>query len=642
LLLPAQLAQRYVAMRSLPFLVTAIISANFSASTASAQPAQNQPFDLTYLASPKKAGEHYTLPTGEECWNIPAVIALRPAAILSHPMAAPHARAIDEAVGGIGFFLGLGRFGPGAENIESVVVRGSWRCIVSPWNSKEKTRGMIGLGGAAGVVRSLKPFDWYAAARRSCPPHGKQEIVTYRDTSYLTIWRDARLFGVVLPKSRTRLGMAFYCPDDRTLLFDREEAIRVVIDRVKSGGTSPSPPGWEKIQRCTIAVAIDNHDKQWIHALPRRPGPFLSVSENSLLMDVDDIACGLDLGTHTRLQVVAYCSDQFRANEARHERRDALSFLVDQLGATNIRSRRPCPEEEALALLANELLTAGSRTPTPLGFEYTAEVPDDVFGFIIRFFSGPQFTSMRMTQHATELLSHKKIDEAIALLGEAIRLDPENSLAFAVRGTAWHKMGQYKQSLDDINESLRLDPKCVRAFLARCDVLAAKGEHEKAFMDVNEALRLDPRNVAALLNRGWLLQQKGETQLAWNDYNQAVQIDSTNGSAYHYRGSASHAVHDLDTAISDYNEAIRLGFSTAYVYGNRARAWCEKKDYVRALRDFDEVISQDPTLALAYADRAYLRRETGDLSGAIEDYTKAISLKPTSAIYEVLKVSRTV
>ena len=53
----------------------------------------------------------------------------------------------------------------------------------------------------------------------------------------------------------------------------------------------------------------------------------------------------------------------------------------------------------------------------------------------------------------------KEMDKAIADSSEAIRLDPRMALAYANRGMAWQKKGQYDKALGDLNEAVRLDPR---------------------------------------------------------------------------------------------------------------------------------------------------------------------------------------
>ena len=79
------------------------------------------------------------------------------------------------------------------------------------------------------------------------------------------------------------------------------------------------------------------------------------------------------------------------------------------------------------------------------------------------------------------------------LYTEAIRLKPDDALAFFNRGITRRAKGDVDGALQDYNEAIRLRPDDADAFINRGITRKAKGDMEGALSDYNEAIRLGYR-----------------------------------------------------------------------------------------------------------------------------------------------------
>jgi len=75
---------------------------------------------------------------------------------------------------------------------------------------------------------------------------------------------------------------------------------------------------------------------------------------------------------------------------------------------------------------------------------------------------------------------------------EAIRLDPQNALAYFNRGNAYGAAGQYQQAIQDFDEAIRLNPKYAEAYYSRGLTYQKLGNYERANQDIDKAIDLDP------------------------------------------------------------------------------------------------------------------------------------------------------
>jgi hypothetical protein len=119
-----------------------------------------------------------------------------------------------------------------------------------------------------------------------------------------------------------------------------------------------------------------------VWAQPADPGPVVTAGANRLFLAADQFALGLDVGPVTRFRAAAFCRDPFQARHARQGRREMMDRLSDRFAPSP--GDQPSPAWTELAALTDALLKDGKAKPTPLGFEYVAEAPGDLFGLIAR------------------------------------------------------------------------------------------------------------------------------------------------------------------------------------------------------------------------------------------------------------------
>jgi Tfp pilus assembly protein PilF len=116
------------------------------------------------------------------------------------------------------------------------------------------------------------------------------------------------------------------------------------------------------------------------------------------------------------------------------------------------------------------------------------------------------------------------------------------------------------------NEFIRLNPNDTHAYHIRGFAWLEKKEYEKAIGDFTQAIRSHPKNAK-------------EGNCAFSSIN---------------RGTAWLEMGSPDEAIKDFDEALRLSLNYAYALSRRANAWNDKREYEKAIQDYDEAIRIDP------------------------------------------------
>jgi TolB-like protein/Tfp pilus assembly protein PilF len=146
------------------------------------------------------------------------------------------------------------------------------------------------------------------------------------------------------------------------------------------------------------------------------------------------------------------------------------------------------------------------------------------------------------------------IEQARALLEQAIALDPGYADAHAKLAGAWLDLTQYstltlKDALPkaraEANQALALDPRNVTALLVLANDDGAEHKIAQAKTKFERALALDPSNVSAHVDYGNAL----PTRQALAQYLEAVQLDPRNATAQNNLGGA-----ELD--LDEYAQAL--------------------------------------------------------------------------------------
>jgi tetratricopeptide (TPR) repeat protein len=88
--------------------------------------------------------------------------------------------------------------------------------------------------------------------------------------------------------------------------------------------------------------------------------------------------------------------------------------------------------------------------------------------------------------------SYDEWDEVIVDSNQAIRLNPNNAVAYYNRGLAWYHKGNLDWAIADYNEAIRLNPGYAEAYFNRGNAWDDKGDYRRARTDWEKALQLDP------------------------------------------------------------------------------------------------------------------------------------------------------
>jgi tetratricopeptide (TPR) repeat protein len=141
---------------------------------------------------------------------------------------------------------------------------------------------------------------------------------------------------------------------------------------------------------------------------------------------------------------------------------------------------------------------------------------------------------------------NQKWDEAIAKYSEAIKLDPNNVMAYTNRGAAYTEKQNYTYALLDYTKAVELDPKNYFPLYNRSMLYIKMGDQDKAIADCDTIINtLDLQYHWVYYNRGVAYTKKQMYDNAIADFQKSMTLtdDAT------FKKTVQDAIKQIQTAV---------------------------------------------------------------------------------------------
>ena len=129
---------------------------------------------------------------------------------------------------------------------------------------------------------------------------------------------------------------------------------------------------------------------------------------------------------------------------------------------------------------------------------------------------------------ANLLRAQGNLQEAMADLDQAIRLNPDEAQAFHARGLIYQRNGDHVRAITDFDNAIDRNPFAAAPYQARAQSLTATGKYDLAIEDFNAALNVDNRNGDAWAGLGLAYEKQGDKTKASESYGRALVVDPGN------------------------------------------------------------------------------------------------------------------
>ncbi len=228
----------------------------------------------------------------------------------------------------------------------------------------------------------------------------------------------------------------------------------------------------------------------------------------------------------------------------------------------------------------------------------------------------------------TALRGLGKLDEAIAALTQAVRLQPAWPEAQNILGLTFADLGKRDEAMVHHRLALQANQSDAAAHFHLGRALAGQGLLEEAATHLRQALQIDPQFAAAHRHLGHVQMDSGRLDAAVSHYRQAVQLKTDFAEAYTDLGSALQLQGFLDEAVANHRQALRLKPEFAEAHTNLGGALLKQGNIKEALSHHREALRIKPDLAEAHGNLALALKELNQLDEAQAHARQALSLRP--------------
>jgi tetratricopeptide (TPR) repeat protein len=118
----------------------------------------------------------------------------------------------------------------------------------------------------------------------------------------------------------------------------------------------------------------------------------------------------------------------------------------------------------------------------------------------------------------------RDFNAAIECYTKAIELNPELSLVYFSRASAYSNLGRYEEAIDDYTTAIKLSPEFAQLYGNRGAAFNELGRYEEALADLDRAIDLDPDYANAYNNRGYAYYMLGDMKKTRADLKRACEM----------------------------------------------------------------------------------------------------------------------
>jgi len=212
-------------------------------------------------------------------------------------------------------------------------------------------------------------------------------------------------------------------------------------------------------------------------------------------------------------------------------------------------------------------------------------------------------------------------DEA---LRRALALDPDAAQVHYALGDMQYRTGQPTQAEGSFRRALQLQPDYGSAQRGLAQILAASGRIGEAEAVLNDAIRFST-NWNNFFMLGTIEYRAGNYDAAADAFRRATDANPTNSGAFTMLGISQYILGNFQQAVGNLEHAVRLGPSAA-AHANLALAYYDAGRFDDALHSYERSLDMDPRNPVNHRNIGDVERRLGHADRSRTHYERAITI----------------
>tara|TARA_B100000787_G_C16187805_1_gene295694 strand:- start:803 stop:2392 length:1590 start_codon:yes stop_codon:yes gene_type:complete len=233
---------------------------------------------------------------------------------------------------------------------------------------------------------------------------------------------------------------------------------------------------------------------------------------------------------------------------------------------------------------------------------------------------------------ANESLQKNKLEEALNLYNQVLKINPNHEGTLSNLGVVYKKFENFEEAIDCYEKIIEINPNNVIAHNNLGAVYYDLGKNQKAKNYYEKAIKIDPDYPNAHVNLGNIFKDLKEHQKAKKCYERALEINPNLIIALNNLGNIFLDLKNYQKAKDYYYKSIAINPNLAISYFNLGNAFSELQEYQKAIDYFQKTIDIDSNNVDAYVNLGAQLQKLGEYQKAIELYKTAITLKADKVI----------
>ena len=120
----------------------------------------------------------------------------------------------------------------------------------------------------------------------------------------------------------------------------------------------------------------------------------------------------------------------------------------------------------------------------------------------------------------------KNFYEALNIINEAIKINPNFAEAYSEQGNALNELKQLNMALKSYDNAIKINPNFSNAYYNKAVILHELKNIELAIENYDHSIKINPKHIHSHNNKGFALQQLKKFNESLNSYNNAYKINS--------------------------------------------------------------------------------------------------------------------
>lgn len=253
-----------------------------------------------------------------------------------------------------------------------------------------------------------------------------------------------------------------------------------------------------------------------------------------------------------------------------------------------------------------------------------------IFSLVAALAADAESQYIKLVERADKAIADGDYKQAISLLGEALRSEPDNSgnvMLLSNIGMLHYYTGNDSLAIHTLSLAHDIAPQSVTILSNRAKVLKETGHYAAAIADYDAITQIDSTLFLPHLNKGVIYLSAGDIDRATDELRRVeAMTDATRSlecsAALAWLASATDNTTD---ALKYYSALIALEPSAEF-YAARALCFVTQENYPDASTDIAEALRLDPDCAEIYVARACLNKKMYRNDDSLADAQKAIQL----------------